>query len=360
MSSPVSRKRLVGASVACALLWMALSADLASARTYTVVSCDAGLGTALSAEGWMPQTTIPGSSYAVCPSTGGDNTGISDRITQATGAGLNFSAHNFTAPAGTRITGLRWGGRFARGNCAWGALVQAFPSGAALLGVRPNTGCAVSGLDVRTTPLAVPVPAGTTRLQQIVVCGATGCQPGATMHTTSSVVTIDDPTLPSVSASGALVSGRWVRGVADGDGQRERQHRGRADVGDCGAADGIEAVAVSVHEPSALRKSQRSNSNPDRTYRERAVPRQRRRPGRRRECAAVAYDARVDNEPPGRVRPAVAGGEGWRRTNRFTVAWQNPVQAHAPIVRAWYRLCGPDACAIAPVAAVLMPSPASL
>ena len=257
MSSPVSRKRLVGASVACALLWMALSADLASARTYTVVSCDAGLGTALSAEAWMPQTTIPGSSYAVCPSTGGDNTGISDRITQATGAGLNFSAHNFTAPAGTRITGLRWGGRFARGNCAWGALVQAFPSGAALLGVRPNTGCAVSGLDVRTTPLAVPVPAGTTRLQQIVVCGATGCQPGATMHTTSSVVTIDDPTLPSVSASGALVSGRWVRGTQTVTVSGQRQHRGGADVGDCWVPHPVSGLAMPLHEPSAVRKPHR-------------------------------------------------------------------------------------------------------
>ena len=87
-------------------------------------------------------------------------------------------------------------------------MVQAFPSGAALLGVRPaHSGCAVSALDVRSAPLAVAVPAGTTGLQQIVVCGATGCQPGATMHTTASVVTIDDPTLPSVSASGALVVG---------------------------------------------------------------------------------------------------------------------------------------------------------
>jgi hypothetical protein len=198
----------------CALIWGVLPGAEASGRPYTVVSCDAGLGTALSAEAWMPSTTVPGSSYSVCPSTGGDNTGISDRITQATGAGLNFSAHDFRAPAGTRITALRWGGRFARGNCAWGALLQAFPSGTALLGVRPNTGCGVSGLDVRTTPLAIPIPAGTTRLQQIVVCGATGCQPGATIHTTTSVVTIEDPTLPAVSATGALVSGRWVRGIS--------------------------------------------------------------------------------------------------------------------------------------------------
>jgi hypothetical protein len=49
------------------------------------------------------------------------------------------------------------------------------------------------------------------------------------------------------------------------------------------------------------------------------------------------------------VRPAVAGGEAWRRSNRFTVTWQNPVQAHAPIARAWYRLCGPAGCATAPV-----------
>src|SRR5215204_3597183 len=206
MSSPVCWKRLRLAPVVCALVWIALAPEEAGARTYTVVSCDAAFGMALSAEAWMPSTTIPGSSYAVCPSTGGENTGISDRITRATGAGLNYSAHNFTAPPGTRITELRWGGRLARGNCAWGASVQAFPTGTLLLGVRPNTGCAVSGLDIRSSPLALPVPAGRTRLQQIVVGGAIGCQPGATMHTTSSVVTIEDPTLPVVSASGALVS----------------------------------------------------------------------------------------------------------------------------------------------------------
>ncbi len=35
----------------------------------------------------------------------------------------------------------------------------------------------------------------------------------------------------------------------------------------------------------------------------------------------------------------MVGGQGWRRSNGFTVRWTNPRQAHAPIVRARYRLC---------------------
>ena len=54
---------------------------------------------------------------------------------------------------------------------------------------------------------------------------------------------------------------------------------------------------------------------------------------------AANYTFRSDNTAPGRVRPAVVGGEGWRRSNGFTVRWKNPPQAHAPIVRARYRLC---------------------
>jgi hypothetical protein len=50
----------------------------------------------------------------------------------------------------------------------------------------------------------------------------------------------------------------------------------------------------------------------------------------------------VDNNPPAAPRSAaVAGGDGWRRANRFDVGWVNPGQGQAsPIAAASYRIRG--------------------
>ena len=40
------------------------------------------------------------------------------------------------------------------------------------------------------------------------------------------------------------------------------------------------------------------------------------------------------------------GGDAWRRSNGFAISWQTPPQAYAPITRAWYELCGPEACSV--------------
>ena len=60
--------------------------------------------------------------------------------------------------------------------------------------------------------------------------------------------------------------------------------------------------------------------------------------------ATARYVIRIDNDTPARVHPVLQAGETWRRENRFTIRWQNPPQAYAPIARAWYRLCGPQGC----------------
>ncbi|HEX5593541.1 MAG TPA: hypothetical protein VFX35_09345 [Solirubrobacterales bacterium] len=50
----------------------------------------------------------------------------------------------------------------------------------------------------------------------------------------------------------------------------------------------------------------------------------------------------VDNNPPGHPKAAtVAGGEDWRRTNDFDLAWENPDQGRAsPIAGALWRVTG--------------------
>ncbi|HZG49295.1 MAG TPA: hypothetical protein VEY90_07225, partial [Thermoleophilaceae bacterium] len=56
--------------------------------------------------------------------------------------------------------------------------------------------------------------------------------------------------------------------------------------------------------------------------------------------ASAPFTVRVDNTPPappGSI--AVAGGDGWRNVNRFDLSWENPIERHAPIAAAGWRLC---------------------
>ncbi|HET9154851.1 MAG TPA: hypothetical protein VFN85_12150 [Solirubrobacterales bacterium] len=58
-------------------------------------------------------------------------------------------------------------------------------------------------------------------------------------------------------------------------------------------------------------------------------------------CSAI-YTIRIDNNPPAHPKaPALAGGDGWRRTNDFDLAWENPDQGRAsPIAGALWRILG--------------------
>ena len=52
------------------------------------------------------------------------------------------------------------------------------------------------------------------------------------------------------------------------------------------------------------------------------------------------FPIRVDNTPPAPPSSvSVDGGDGWRNTNRFALGWENPVERHAPIAAANWRLC---------------------
>ena len=342
--SPLVRRRPHGTSlalgVAVALSW----ASLAEARPYTVVSCDAAPAASFSSEAWQPSWSLGGSAYAACPAQGDLERGISNRITGVSVPALTFSACTFTAPAGTSVSALRWGGRYARNDCRWGTFVQALPSKSVLFGLRPNAGCASTGLNLIGQPVPFAVPAGTRSLQQLIICGAGSCGPGATFHTQFAAVTVEDPTLPFAAATGALAAGRWVRGN--------------------------QVISVRAHDNSGIARtwatlgSKTATSAWPCSY-ARSRPCGDQTGPIRVETGAVAsgshqlrvgasdaagnfaeagYVARVDNEPPARVRPLLDGGQAWRRTNGFTVRWTTPPQAHAPIIRARYRLCGPAGC----------------
>ncbi len=57
---------------------------------------------------------------------------------------------------------------------------------------------------------------------------------------------------------------------------------------------------------------------------------------------ALDHTFYVDNHPPEPVESALVGGEGWRKSNGFSIVWPDVPQEFAPIARAHYRLCGPD------------------
>ena len=123
---------------ACAMAVAACGAVLlcaphsATARPYTVVSCDAAPLFGYSSAAWAPFGNA-GSAYASCPTGGGATSGISNRLIGGTYSGFHHSGHVFTAPPGATITSIRWAGRLSRDNCSWGTWVRAIPSGASIL-----------------------------------------------------------------------------------------------------------------------------------------------------------------------------------------------------------------------------------
>ncbi len=249
------RHRLT-ASVFLGIALTLTGAPAAGARPYTVVSCDAALA-GFSAEAWRPSGTV-GSAYSTCPSSGGLNAGISNRITGVTVPALSNSSHTFTAPAGTTISSLRWGGRLARGSCSWGAMMLAQPASRFVFGLRPNLACADTALDIRGSTIPLPLPAGVTSVQQLLVCAASSCGPGAAFHTQSVAVTVEDPTRPTITASGPLVSGRWVRGDPGARDRGQRQQRDRVGHGRAGLATAADGVRLQLLAATAVPLSVRA------------------------------------------------------------------------------------------------------
>jgi hypothetical protein len=315
----------------------------AEARPYTVVSCDSAAGFGHNAAAWARYGNA-GVIYESCPTNGGPNSGISNRLTGGTYAGFSHSGHAFTAPPGATITQIRWSGRMARDSCKWGAFIRAAPSGAAVMGMPNGQFCEALGFDNRGWPMPYGVPAGTTQLEQLVICGAGQCAPGAVMHSHVVEVTVDDPVPPSISLSGPLASGQWVSGAA-----------GRRPFVDIAATDnaGVQRIDTLLGGESQG-QGYGCNWSSARPCPERATTSA--APGvadlsdGRHVLSVAASDAAgnptsvtrdiyVDNTPPDPVLPEIAGGTAWRRMNGFAVSWMNPRNVGAPIIKAHWKLC---------------------
>ena len=345
MSSHLSaRLRLLSlAATAAALI---LFPGSATARTYTVVSCNSAVSYGSNASAWERYSNA-GSTYETCPSNGGFTAGVSNRMTGQSFSGFNFSGHAFNAPPGTTITSVRWGGRVARGACYWGTYMRAMPSARTVLGFANGEHCSQTDFDITNYPITYGVPAGTTRLEQLVFCGAATCDAGAAMHSHVLEVTIDDPQPPSISLSGRMVSGEWVSGTA-----------GNPPGLDLTASDssGIQTIEASLELQRPTESFQCNWSHPSPCPVQASmgsVPSVAELSDGRHALrvsatdaagnwASVAKDVWVDNTPPDPVAPEIAGGSGWRRTNSFDAVWADQPIVAAPITTVHWKLCLAD------------------
>ena len=329
---------------ACGLV-LTFAPQTATARPYTVVSCDSAGLFGYSSAAWAPFGNA-GSAYASCPTGGGSTAGISNRLIGATYSGFHHSGHAFTAPPGATITSVRWGGRMARDNCSWATWIRALPSGAPIVGLLNGQACSATWFDNRGWPMTFGVPEGTTRIDQLILCAASQCSPGAAIHTHVVEVTVDDPIPPSISLDGPLASGQWVSGrggpvevpVAAVDNAGIRSIK--AEV--TGRSHGVEfACDWSRAEPCP--RQVRSSTLPaigdlsdgHHILVVSAVD-------AAGNISAVSRDVYIDNTAPDPVVPQVDGGYAWRRSNHFSVSWINAVSNAAPIARAHWKLCTPS------------------
>jgi len=165
--------------------------------------------------------------------------------------------------------------------------------------------------------------------------------------------TLVDSYLPAAQATGgALVSGSWKRGV-----QSLQYHASDRGGGVALARLKVDGVAHGQHAPACARAADGSGlwaklvPCPSAVDAPISVDLSRVPDGAHQALievqdaagqagASAPFPLKVDNTPPappGSV--AIDGGGGWRSDPRFSVAWENPVEEHAPIAAARWRLC---------------------
>jgi hypothetical protein len=354
---------MIGAAV-IALACVLVGAGLAHAAQYRVTACGA---TANYVNHLFSASTSDNrmNAYTACP-----NDGNGHPIGVAASAGIERgkvpvfwnATQSFVAPAGTTIHHVHVKAEGRTWNGDWTSLLQASNDrfGSSLwnlsgCGGNPGSvnGC-VSAADKIEQNYDIP---GATGVRTLVSCGNfNGCTTFSTdvwpftrayYYVRDFDVTLDDPSVPSVSVTGgALASGKWTHGT-----------QGLS----FGATDnsGILRTQFSVDDLGTIASNDRSCdytfavpcSNVTNGWYEFDTNRLADGPHR---VAAVAVDATdsnvasvaqtiyVDNHAPAEpVSPSVVGGEGWHNVDGFTVNWTNPPSA-APIERATYELCKSD------------------
>ena len=354
--------RLTRLTTLMATAFLSLATN-AHAGTYTVHACTSnGVNRAF----WAYAN--PGlSAFAQCPGVDyrGETTGLVARAEQNAGGGrlgLHASAwHIFEAPPGAslqsmsfRVSAGRASGCWAMG--VWGWSGDSFHPGDHLWGYGADCGAAGGGFTYFVGPVALDL-GGRQKVRLGVRCdAAAGCPTNAGVGTWTSLkdiaVTVRDDTAPAMALrSGALLGGGWHRGTESAWGDFADNVGIRQIYGQ------LEDVSFSYHDFTwagwpAHKTCDYARPQPCPPGLDAGVTVDTARvPDGARRLRVVAIDAagnpailertiRVDNHAPAPPRGAeVPGGQDWRRANGFDVAWANPPDQVAPIVRAHWRLC---------------------
>jgi hypothetical protein len=265
------------------------------------------------------------------------------------------------APPGTTLSRLRWSGEARRRDCRYALQFFALRPGApavSIKNVRANRNCPRPDFaQASVARLRAYDLGGATRIVQRVVCigtpshGFCSARGRNYISTFAAEATVVDGSPPSVAIAQSLPfsRGEWVRGrqsftydASDNVGIKTASallsggvrgnHLRTCDYSQripCSSGSG--SIDVNTAEGP-------EGSQPLTVVAEDAA-------GNRAESAAVTV--RIDNAAPGAVAVGVGGGEAWRNSNDFDVAWTNPIEPdRAPITAAHYRLCrsGSDEC----------------
>jgi hypothetical protein len=259
------------------------------------------------------------------------------------------------APPGTGFSRFRWSGQAWRRDCRYALqLFAQRPDGSAvpMKNVRANQRCPQPGMAQKS---GAPFPraydlGGATRIVQRVVCMGSAKHQFCSAHgrnyirTFSAEATVVDGIVPSVGVvqDSAFTQGQWVSG------KQRLSYDASDNVGVkgvslliSGGVRGAEARSCDYSQkipcpngggPIAANTAEApEGSQPLTIVAEDAA-------GNRAESGAVTV--RIDNTAPGAVPVGVGGGETWRNSNDFDIAWANPSEGdRAPITAAHFRLC---------------------
>lgn len=328
----------------------------AAAGTYEVRVCDAAED--YSNRSWWGQVTHGGmANYASCPTRGLDMNGLVTRhAAQPAGWTVPTGAASmwiFNAPPGAVVVGLRASARFETQSHQWQVGLS---NGSTLIAgcwaqAAPHGGCGSHML----IDQYVPVPASPTIYTETLCvhgpCPASYASGGpgnvyarAILH--GAVVTVAESNQPALTnPRGDLWTDRWIRGTQGVafdasdptgikalrvyvDGQWKAGDIRGCDPAGTACPDGGGTYAVSTVD---------GVTDGEHTLTLQAID-------RADNVAALSRTVRIDNTAPaGPQGLDVAGGEGWRSTNRFELNWRNPPQAGtAPVAGAEFVLCPAD------------------
>lgn len=259
------------------------------------------------------------------------------------------------APPETGFSRFRWSGEARRRDCRYSLqLFAENPGGSAISmkNVRANRGCPRTGMAQSSGapfPRAYDLGGATQIVQRVVCVGSPDRQFCSAkgrnyIRTFSAEATVVDGIAPSIGIveESPLSHGEWVRGkqsfdyeASDNVGIKSASalisggSRG-ADSQSCDYSqrvpcpNGRGVIGLDTAEAP-------EGPQPLTVVAEDAA-------GNRAESAAVTV--RIDNAAPGAIPVGVTGGETWRNSNDFDVAWANPSEGdRAPITAAHFRLC---------------------